>query len=205
MARLVLETAVVHSRFASVRADEGIFLSKSWLDVYAEQISIFPDMVLTLNSYGVFLASLVLILSGFWSYETHSAGQLSVTSHQQLQARRQCLRIIQKCAADDQVSKVLSLVLESLASAIDRGAVRVAGDPMLGLPIDSQSASGSSFANTDMFKALEPSEQIDLSSCSFFLVGGRSLDYEPELEGRWGSNCEAFHSLAEYISRHIRH
>ena len=33
MARLALDTAVIQSKFASVRADEGIFLSRSWLDV----------------------------------------------------------------------------------------------------------------------------------------------------------------------------
>ena len=202
MARFALETAVVHSRFASVRTDEGIFLPKSWLDVYTKLIPTLSEIVLTPNIYGVFLASLILILGGFWSYETHAAEQMSVTPHQLQEARQQGLRVIQSCATDDPVSKVLSLVLQNMASAVDHGGVRVAGDP---IQVDSQSTSGSSFVNTNTLSTLQQSEGIDLSSCSFFLAGGRSPDYEQEVEWEWESHSEAFHTLAEYISRNMTH
>ena len=97
--------------------------------------------------------------------------------------------------------QVLSLVLENLASAIDRRGVRFTGEPMPG-------SYEEAVADASTFTALREAggydlSGTDLSTSSFFLIGAWSPDFEAEPEGIWGSNIDAFHKLAEYVSQHV--
>ena len=154
---------------------------------------------LTLNSYGVFLASLVLILGGFWSNRTHLA---SINASQQQHARSECVRILKMCANEDDVCKVLSLVLDSLATAIDRRDVRH-NDSSTTETFQGPSTASTPFADASTVTALRLGADTDLSSCSYFLVGGRTPKYEPDPDGKWGWESEAFYKLAEDIFQHM--